>query len=228
VDGVKLFDEAFQKLLAAIEAKRKAIKPPQINRMTYSLPDALKSEVQSQLVDWNEHAKVRRLWSGDASLWTAKDEANWLGWLGITKVQLANVNRFKTFAKEVKDAGFTHILLLGMGGSSLCPEVLTMTFGKNKGFPELHVLDSTDPAQVLATEKKIDIAKTLFIVSSKSGGTLEPNIFKQYFFERARQVVGDKVGEHFVAITDPGSKMEQVAKADHFGHIFYGVPSIGG
>jgi transaldolase/glucose-6-phosphate isomerase len=228
VDGVKLFDEAFQKLIGAIETKRKAIKPPQINRMTYSFPDALKNEVQSQLVNWNEHAKVRRLWSRDASLWTGKDEANWLGWLGITQIQLANVNRFKNFAKEVKDAGFTHILLLGMGGSSLCPEVLAITFGKIDGFPELHVLDSTDPAQVLATEKKIDIAKTLFIVSSKSGGTLEPNIFKQYFFERTRQVVGDKVGEHFIAITDPGSKMEQVAKADHFRHIFYGVPSIGG
>jgi transaldolase/glucose-6-phosphate isomerase len=115
-----------------------------------------------------------------------------------------------------------------MGGSSLCPEVLAMTFGKIDGFPELHVLDSTDPTQVLATEKKIDIAKTLFIVSSKSGGTLEPNIFKQYFFDRAKKVVGDKVGDHFIAITDPGSKMEQVAKADRFRQIFYGVPSIGG
>ncbi|HSE40034.1 MAG TPA: bifunctional transaldolase/phosoglucose isomerase, partial [Acidobacteriota bacterium] len=228
VDGVRLFDEAFQKLIGAIETKRKAIKPPQINRMTYSLPDELKNEVQSQLVEWNEQAKVRRLWSRDASVWTGKDEANWLGWLGITQVQLANVNRFKAFAKEVKEAGFTHILLLGMGGSSLCPEVLEMTFRKIDGYPELHVLDSTDPAQVLSTEKKIDIAKTLFIVSSKSGGTLEPNIFKQYFFERARQVVGDRAGEHFIAITDPGSKMEQVAKADHFRNIFYGVPSIGG
>jgi transaldolase/glucose-6-phosphate isomerase len=228
VDGVQLFDEAFKKLLGAIETKRKTVKPPQINRMTYSLPDNLKKEVEASLSEWNEQGKVHALWARDTSLWTGKDEAYWLGWLDITRLQLANVARFKAFAKEVSDAGFTHVLLLGMGGSSLCPEVLAMTFGKIDGFPELHVLDSTDPAQVLAIEKKIDIAKTLFIVSSKSGGTLEPNVFKQYFFDRAKKVVGDKVGDHFIAITDPGSKMERVAKADRFRHIFYGVPSIGG
>ena len=116
-----------------------------------------------------------------------------------------------------------------MGGSSLCPEVLKMTFGKIDGFPELFVLDSTDPAQVKAFEKKIDIANTVFIVSSKSGSTLEPNIFKQYFFERVKQVLGaDGAGERFIAITDPGSKLEQIAEAEHFRHIFHGVPSIGG
>jgi transaldolase / glucose-6-phosphate isomerase len=110
-----------------------------------------------------------------------------------------------------------------MGGSSLCPEVLRMTYGKIAGYPDLHVLDSTDPAQVKAFENKIDIAKTLFIVSSKSGSTLEPNIFKQYFFERTKQVVGaDKAGSHFIAITDPGSKMQQVAEGDRFRHIFFG------
>ena len=97
------------------------------------------------------------------------------------------------------------------------------------GFPELHVLDSTDPAQVKAFENKVNLAKTLFIVSSKSGTTLEPNIFKQYFFERAKQTVGaDKAGSRFIAITDPGSKMQQVAEADHFRYIFFGLASIGG
>jgi glucose-6-phosphate isomerase len=116
-----------------------------------------------------------------------------------------------------------------MGGSSLCPEVLRLTFGKTAGYPELHVLDSTDPAQVKAAEAKIDIARSLFIVSSKSGSTLEPNIFKQYFFERAKQVVGaDKAGSHFIAVTDPGSKMQQVAEGDRFRHILFGRPSIGG
>ncbi len=116
-----------------------------------------------------------------------------------------------------------------MGGSSLCPEVFDKTFGHIAGFPQLHVLDSTDPAQVKAFDNKVNPAKTLFIVSSKSGSTLEPNIFKQYFFERTTQAVGkDKAGSHFIAVTDPGSKMEQVAKADNFRHIFYGLPSIGG
>jgi hypothetical protein len=115
------------------------------------------------------------------------------------------------------------VLLLGMGGSSLCPEVLAVTFGKQPGYPELHILDSTDPQQIKAIESKIDISRTLFIVSSKSGSTLEPNIYKQYFFERAG---GD--GRRFIAITDPGSKMQQVAESDKFRKIFFGLPSIGG
>src|ERR1039457_3027747 len=116
-----------------------------------------------------------------------------------------------------------------MGGLSLCPEVLALTFAQAPGFPRLHILDSTDPAQIRSFEKKVDLAKTLFIESSKSGSTLEPNIYKQYFFERVQQTVGaDKAGSHFIAITDPGSKMQQVAERDRFRHIFYGLPSTGG
>src|SRR5258708_9314814 len=116
-----------------------------------------------------------------------------------------------------------------MGGSSLCPEVLQMPFGKQAGYPELHVLDSTDPAQIKAAESQIDLAKTLFIVASKSGSTLEPNIFKQYFFNRVQDTVGKaNAGKQFIAITDPGSKMEQVAHADAFRHICYVLPSVGG
>ena len=172
---------------------------------------------------------MQRLWQRDASLWTGDDEAKWLGWLDITEDQIAHPIELRNLAKEVWSAGFKDVLLLGMGGSSLCPEVLRMTFGKIAGYPDLHVLDSTDPAQVKAFETKIDIARSLFIVSSKSGSTLEPNIFKQYFFERTKQAVGaDKAGSHFIAITDPGSKMQQVAEADRFRHIFFGRPSIGG
>ncbi|MBI3450893.1 MAG: bifunctional transaldolase/phosoglucose isomerase, partial [Acidobacteria bacterium] len=131
--------------------------------------------------------------------------------------------------EDVMKEGFTTALLRGLGGSSLCPEVMKLTFGKQKGFPELHVLDSTDPAQVMAFEKKIDLAKTIFIVSSKSGGTLEPNIFKQYFFERVKQAVGEKeAGNRFIAITDPGSNMQKVAEGDRFRHVFFGLKSIGG
>src|SRR5262249_41018824 len=116
-----------------------------------------------------------------------------------------------------------------MGGSSLCPEVMTITFGNVAGFPELHVLDSTDPAQIKAFESKLDLANTVFIVSSKSGGTLEPNIYKQYFFDRVKQVVGEKeAGNRFIAITDPGSKMQKVAEGDRFRNVFFGWPSIGG
>ena len=200
-----------------------------MSRLKTSLPETLAAAVKAAIGDWQSGSKTQRLWQRDAALWTGDDEASWLGWLDITEEQIAHPVELRNLAKEVWSAGFKDILLLGMGGSSLCPEVLRMTFGKIAGYPDLHVLDSTDPAQVKTFENKIDIAKALFIVSSKSGSTLEPNIFKQYFFERTKQAVGaDKAGSHFIAITDPGSKMQQVAEADRFRHIFFGRPSIGG
>ncbi|MFZ3263936.1 MAG: bifunctional transaldolase/phosoglucose isomerase [Terriglobales bacterium] len=228
VDGVKLFADAFDKLLEAVEKNTHRPATPQVNAQSFTLPADLDATVKKNVNDWRACGKVRRLWQRDASLWTNEDEARWLGWLGITDDQLANAFRFKEFAAEVKAAGFSDVLLLGMGGSSLCPEVLSLTYPQAPGFPRLHILDSTDPAQIKSIEKKIDLAKSLFIVSSKSGSTLEPNIYKQYFFERMRQTVGDKAASHFIAITDPGSKMQQVAERDRFRHIFYGLPSIGG
>jgi transaldolase / glucose-6-phosphate isomerase len=200
-----------------------------VNKQTYTLPKDLADAVAASLEDWKRNNKVARVWQKDASLWTGTDESNWLGWLNIAQEQLAHADAFKRIAQDVKKSRFKHALLLGMGGSSLCPEVLRMTFGKIKGFPELHVLDSTDPAQIRAIEAKLDLKSTLCIVSSKSGSTLEPNIYKQYFFERVKAKVGEKeVGNRFIAITDPGSKMQQVALADKFREIFFGVPSIGG
>ena len=197
--------------------------------LTYKLPSPLDRSVQANLEEWKSSGKVRRLWQKDASLWTNDDEAKWLGWLDIVPQQIARQDELIALAADVKKAGFTDILLLGMGGSSLCPEVLEKTYGQISGFPRLHVLDSTDPAQVKSFDNKVNPATTLFTVSSKSGSTLEPNIFKQYFYERTIQTVGkEKAGQHFIAITDPGSKMEQVAKAGNFRHIFHGVPSIGG
>jgi transaldolase/glucose-6-phosphate isomerase len=193
------------------------------------LPEKLEALVKASLDDWKKNDKVRRLWQRDASVWTGTDEAQWLGWLDITEKQLAQLEVFKKIAADVKKAKFKHALLLGMGGSSLCPEVLRMTFGKIKGYPELHVLDSTDPAQIKAIEAQVDLKSTICIVSSKSGSTLEPNIYKQYFFEQIKSKVGaTEVGKRFIAITDPGSKMQQVAEGDKFRHIFFGVPSIGG
>jgi transaldolase/glucose-6-phosphate isomerase len=194
-----------------------------------SLPRELATAVEAALNDWDTNNKVPRLWQQDPSLWTGKDENKWLGWLNIVDEQQKTIRRFTNFAAEVKDAGFAHVLVLGMGGSSLCPEVISKSFGRIEGFPELQVLDSTDPAQVKSFENKIDLANTLFIVSSKSGTTLEPNIFKQYFFERTKDVVrDDQVGSRFIAITDPGSKLRQEAERDGFRKIFLGVPTIGG
>ncbi len=200
-----------------------------MNALKASLPDSLATTVKAATADWQSGGKMQRLWQRDAALWSGSDEDKWLGWLDIVEEQIAQHAQLTKLAKEVQTRGFQHVLLLGMGGSSLCPEVLRMTFGRITYFPTLHVLDSTDPSQVKSFEKQIDFEKTLFIVSSKSGSTLEPNIFKQFFFERTRQAVGNvKVGSHFIAITDPGSKMQQVAESDRFLHIFFGRPSIGG
>ena len=228
-DGVKLFADAFDQLLAAVEKSSKSAITPRVSRQTYTLPLQLSASVRTAIDDWRANGKVRRLWQRDAVLWTGTDEANWLGWLGIADDEIAHNDNLRKVAEDAKSGGFAHILLLGMGGSSLCPEVLRLTYGKIAGFPELHVLDSTDPAQIKSFESKIDLSKTLFIVSSKSGSTLEPNIFKQYFFECVKQTLGaDKAGSRFIAITDPGSKMQQVAEGDKFRHIFFGLPSIGG
>jgi transaldolase/glucose-6-phosphate isomerase len=194
-----------------------------LNDFRHSLPDELQQQLEAVAAEWNDQNKVARVWQKDASVWTSEDEAKWLGWLDIVGHELGNADKYRDFYATI--AGFEQVLLMGMGGSSLCPEVLSITFGRT----QFHILDSTDPAQVKAVEDRLDLEKTLFIVASKSGSTLEPNIFKQYFFERLAEKVGrDNAGKQFVAITDPGSKMEQVAKGDGFLHIFYGNPEIGG
>ena len=228
-EGVRLFADAFDKLLNSLDRHCRIAGKGRPDRQTYSLPQPLALLVEDSLEDWKETGKVRRLWGRDATLWTGKDESSWLGWLGVTDDQLAHKHHLQGVSSEVKEAGFADAVLLGMGGSSLCPEVLAETFGTPKGYPRFHVLDSTDPAQIRSLEAQIDLAHTLFIVSSKSGSTLEPNIFKDYFFERCRAALGsEEAGKHFIAITDPGSKLQQVAESDNFRHIFFGEPSIGG
>jgi glucose-6-phosphate isomerase len=195
----------------------------------FALPPELRGAVDQAAADWRINNKVARFWQRDAKLWTEDGEENWLGWIDIVERQQKDLAAFAALAADVKAAGFTSILLVGMGGSSLCPEVLSVTFGQQPGFPALHIVDSTDPAQVKAALDRVNLAETLVVVASKSGSTLEPNILKQFFFEEMKKTVGaEKAGSHLVAITDPGSKMEQVAKADGFRHIFYGDPTIGG
>jgi len=227
-DGLKKFVDPFTKLLKAVERRCREANRARINGQSHALPPALAAEVDARLKAWDAEGGTRRLFAGDASLWTGTDESQWLGWLGITESQLDNVHVLLRAGEEARTEGFTHALLLGMGGSSLCPEVWKETFGKVPGHPELFVLDSTDPAQVQAIESKVDVAKTLFIVASKSGSTLEPNIFKAYFFERARLALGARAGRNFVAITDPGSHLQKEAEADGFRQVFPGVKNIGG
>ncbi len=194
-----------------------------LNQLTYSLPEKLETAVQSTFDGWQKENKIARVWQKEASVWTGDDEAKWLGWLDIVEAELNDLQKYRDFAEDAK--GFSDIALLGMGGSSLCPEVLSITFGKRN----FYILDSTVPAQIKTLESKIDLAKTLFIVASKSGSTLEPNTFKQYFFEKVSRIVGaDNAGKQFVAITDPNSKMQKVAERDNFQKIFFGNAEIGG
>lgn len=226
-DGVRKFCDPFDQLLAAIETKRQGILGNLLNRAFFQ-PDLSSDPVRQAMEDWRSGGKVRRLWSGDASLWTGRDEARWLGWLRVVSQQRQSSDLWQALSEETVRCGWQHVVVLGMGGSSLCPEVLRQTFGKQPGFPELHVLDSTVPEQISALEKRLELAKTLFVVSSKSGTTVESNMLMHYFWERVRQVTGSEPGPQFVAITDPGTELERLAQQRGFRRIFHGDPEIGG
>jgi transaldolase/glucose-6-phosphate isomerase len=228
-DGVRLFADAADQLYAAVERKRRTVLGSRLNAMSYKLPKELDDGVKAALEDWRKEGKVRRLWDGDASLWTETDEAHWLGWLTIVDQQLKGIGHLDAFAADVRRGDFSDALLLGMGGSSLCAEVLAESFGSKPGFPRLRIVDSTDPAQLRRIADSVDLRRTLFIVSSKSGSTLEPNIYKQYFYDRVRAAAGEAVASnHFVAITDPGSSLERMARLEKFRAVFHGVATIGG
>ncbi len=226
-DGVKLFADAADKLYGAVAHKRAAVLGAGIDRQEFALGSSIDKAVEKSTEDWRASARIRRLWHHDKSVWTGTDEDKWLGWLNSPAA--ADVADYEDYARKVKGQNFTDAVVLGMGGSSLGPEVLAKTFAKKAGFPKLHVLDSTDPAQVRAMQSSIDITKTLFIVSSKSGGTTEPNVMKDYFFAEVSKAIGaDKAGHRFIAVTDPGSSLEKVATQQGFARIFHGDPTIGG
>jgi transaldolase/glucose-6-phosphate isomerase len=226
-DGVKQFADAADKLYGAVAHKRAAVLGGGIDRQQLALGATIEKAVEKNTEEWRSSAKIRKLWQKDKSVWTGDDEDKWLGWL--TSPAAADIADYEDFARRVKGQKFTDVVVFGMGGSSLGPEVLAETFPKKSGFPKLHVLDSTDPAQVRAMEKAVDIGKTLFIVSSKSGTTTEPNAMKDYFLDRVAKKIGaDKAGHRFIAVTDPGSSLEKVATRQDFARIFHGEPTIGG
>ena len=194
-----------------------------------SLPPDVRAGVDRLASDWIAGGHVGRIWSRDARLWTGGDEPRWLGWLDIAGTQLEHLAPLQTLQRDIAHRPFDHAVLLGMGGSSLCPDVLRRSFGRVSGAPDLRVLDSTDPAQVRSVEQRIDLRRTLFIVSSKSGTTLEPTLLYRYFRHRVQSVTGaDEAGTQFIAVTDSGSQLDQDAVAGEFRQVFHGVPDIGG
>jgi transaldolase / glucose-6-phosphate isomerase len=228
-DGVRLFADALDQLLAALAAKRRRNLGPKLDDQALSLAEEFNKPLGEAQEAWRTAGKVRRLWSKDATLWTGHDESKWLDWLDIVNAQLGQGEALKSFAQEIRAENFRDVVLLGMGGSSLGPEVLARSLGSAPGFPAVQVLDSTDSAQIHALESGLDLRRTLFVVSSKSGSTLEPNIFLDYFSSRVGALVGERqTGRHFVAITDPGSHLQTIAEQRDFRRIFPGVPGIGG
>jgi glucose-6-phosphate isomerase len=194
---------------------------------------ARQAEIESAVEELKAKKTIARIWKKDAGVWSDKPEhhkiiANSLGWLTVPGQVLVRVAELTSFAQEIRAAGFTHAVVLGMGGSSLCPEVLRKSFGPQPGYPELLVLDSTVPAAVAHIEALVKLQTTLFIVASKSGSTTEPQMFERYFYERLKSLKGAKAGENFVAVTDPGTLLENQAKEMGYRKTFVNWPDIGG
>jgi len=228
--GLDLFRDAMDGLLGTIADEQRRVRGPRLSGIELALPTALAEQVAKASAKWDADGGTKRLWNRDASLWTGGDEAKWLGWLDIVAEQRTHVAELVAFAAQVKASGIKDIVLLGMGGSSLGPDVLARTYGGRvaKDSPKLRILDSTVPAQVERTGKGLDYKTTLFVVASKSGSTLEPKVFLEHFLAQAKRELGADAGKHFVAITDPGSKLEAQATAEGFRRIFHGKPDIGG
>jgi transaldolase/glucose-6-phosphate isomerase len=225
-DGIAKFVEPFDKLIEGVEHTREGIvtgRPPTIRS---SIPDELEPALVERIRQAKSEAVAKRVWRRDESLWGGPgvpEIGNRLGWLTISEKMLEHAPELNAFVEQVKADGFTDAVLLGMGGSSLGPEVIRRSYGEIPGALRLHVLDSTDPGAVLSVERAVDLETTLFIVSSKSGGTIETLSHMRYFFERTG---GD--GKRFVAVTDPGSPLVDLARERGFREVFENDPEIGG
>ena len=229
-DGVASFAASFDQLMAALEKKRKSMVTAPLDRLELHLGRKYQRRVDRRLKDWQNAQFAARVWQKDHTLWSKEPQpelTDRLGWLELPESMEKQVARLGAFADQVKAEGFKHVVLLGMGGSSLAPEVFQQTFGKASGYPELRVLDSTHPAAVKAIEGEIDLTRTIFLVSSKSGTTTETNSFFYYFWDKLKQVTGNP-GAHFVAITDPGTPLEKLATERNFRATFNAPEDVGG
>jgi transaldolase/glucose-6-phosphate isomerase len=228
-EGVDAFDKAFEALLSSIDEKRDRL----LSGWVHQSENLVKyqSLIDEAVVELTEERVLLRIWSHDHTVWKPEptEIKNRLGWLHSPEVMMDNVQRLNSFAQSVQADGYTHALLLGMGGSSLAPEVLRKTFGVKEGYLDLSVLDSTDPSAILAHEKELDLGKTLFIVATKSGGTVETLSFFKYFYNQVFAALGEnEAGRHFIAITDPGSRLAELAQTYRFRETFLNDPDIGG
>ena len=233
VEGVSLFSDSFAALMGAIVYKQKQLAGGKERVAISSAPSDALDKLAS--IDF-----LKKLWAKDPSPWTNDPEAadiikHALGWLDIPQHLMEHVPDLEAFAKEIA-RDFDHVVVLGMGGSSLAPDIMGETFGhladgpiEDTPWPQLHVLDSTDPTQIAELDEKLVLDRTLFIVASKSGSTTEPNAFFAYYYDKVAKRVGtDNAGKQFIAVTDPGTHMVEVAKGHNFRRIFENDPNIGG
>ncbi|MCL5126629.1 MAG: bifunctional transaldolase/phosoglucose isomerase [Deltaproteobacteria bacterium] len=229
--GVNAFADSFDKLISEIASKRTRLLRGYGHRSA-SLGD-LHKPISQTLARFDEEKITQRIWDMRSELWTQDaagqaEIAQRLGWLRVVETMTAEIEKLKAFAHDIASSGFKHVALIGMGGSSLAPEVFMECFGKAEGYPELKVLDTTVPDTILAIEHSMDLSRTLFIVSSKSGGTIEVMSLFKYFYDRVKAVVGESVGSHFIAITDPGTSLGKLAADRKFRKTFLNPSDIGG
>ncbi len=229
VDGVKTFADSFDQLMAGLEKKRQTILVGRLDRQTLTLGN-YQARLQDRLKAWQAADFACRVWRKDSTLWSPKpvpEITDRLGWLHLPEIMHEQVDDLAAFAEGVRSEGIRDVVLLGMGGSSLAPDVFQRTFGNADGCPRLTVLDSTHPAAVRAVEAQVDLRRTLFLVSSKSGTTTEPLSFSRYFWQRLNQVTKTP-GNHFVAITDPGTPLVNLANERKFRRVFLAASDVGG
>lgn len=231
-EGIKGFVKGFDELMGCIAEKAVELREGRRPSFEFHLGEYA-DKVADVLKRFDEEKFTERLWEKDPTLWKKTPEdreiiKNALGWLALPGIMPANVEAITAFAEELKGSAFTDAVLLGMGGSSLAPLVLAETFGTREGYPTLTVLDSTDPDAVREVTDKITPANTLFIVSSKSGSTIEPLSLFGYFYEVLKKTLGESAGRNFIAITDPGTPLEGFSRKYGFRHLFLNPPDIGG
>ena len=229
-DGVRLFTDSYDELLKDIEAKQTQLVAGTYRRFDGSL-GPYSREVDSRFEELAKADLPERIWRKDPAVWRATEEqiGDRLGWLDVTSAMRAKVPELEDFAEEVRDSGFRHVVLLGMGGSSMGPEVLRQAFGSADGYPEFIVLDSTVPSAVQAVTDVVDAGRTLFLVSSKSGSTIEPNALYRHFRTLVDEALGHASGGgNFAAVTDPGTSLEALADKRGFRRVFLNPPDIGG
>lgn len=231
-EGIRIFSDSFSALLECVKRKREELVGKRVRAIGFAV-NGFRKDIDAAVGQVKASNFLERLWAKDPTLWkTAPDDKkiikNALGWLTLPDVMEENVAGIVSFAEEVRKAGFKYVVLLGMGGSSLAPLVMNETFGRTRGFPRLIVLDSTDPEAVKSVDEEVDLTHSLFIVSSKSGSTIEPLSLFEYFYGRLKEKKGEAAGENFIAITDPGTPLEGFSKKYGFRRVFLNPRDIGG